>query len=138
VTGTWVHASQLRLDLLARLAPLANDVVITGADREQIGLMIFPSQSALDGETVNTAEHNGVLTHDRLFSELHRRLTEHAASCTGSSTRVARAIVLSEPASIAEGEITAKGNLNFRRVLTRRNALLNRLYNDNDPGVITL
>ena len=39
---------------------------------------------------------------------------------------------------MAEGEMTAKGNLNFRKVLTRRKTLLDRLYDDTDPAVTTL
>ena len=41
-TGTWVRASALRLDILACLAPLAADVIITGQDRADIDIMIFP------------------------------------------------------------------------------------------------
>jgi len=37
-----------------------------------------------------------------------------------------------------EGEMTAKGNLNVRKVLTRLGALLERLYNDTDPAVVTI
>ena len=59
-----------------------------------------------------------------------------ASKAAGSSMRVTRAIVMAEPPSMAEGEITAKGNLNFRKILTRRGALLDRLYDDADPAVI--
>ena len=38
------------------------------------------------------------------------------------------ALILSEPPSMADGEITAKGNLNFNRLQTRRAALVTRLY----------
>ena len=34
--------------------------------------------------------------------------------------------------------MTAKGNLNIRKVLARREALLERLYTDDDPAVVTL
>jgi feruloyl-CoA synthase len=44
--------------------------------------------------------------------------------------------VLGEPPSIADGEITAKGNLNFRKILSRRAKLLERLYNDSDRATI--
>ncbi len=46
--------------------------------------------------------------------------------------------MLSEPPSIADGEITAKGNLNFRRLLDRRAALLSRLYDNSDPATILM
>ncbi|RYH12205.1 feruloyl-CoA synthase [Tropicimonas sp. IMCC6043] len=136
LTGTWVRAAQLRLDLLAHLAPLAADLVITGADRDQIGVMVFPDRAELQREGFELHEDGGALTCTLLQSELHRRLAARAREISGSSTRVSRAIVLSEPPSMPEGEMTAKGNLNFRKVLTRRKDLLDRLYDDEDPAVV--
>ncbi len=135
LTGTWVRAAQLRLDILAHLAPLASDIVITGADRAQIGVMIFPDTAELQREGFELHEDTGALTCKLLQGEIHRRLAERAREVSGSSTLVSRAIVLCEPPSMPEGEMTAKGNLNFRKVLTRRKALLDRLYDDNDPAV---
>ena len=138
LTGTWVRAAQLRIDMLAALSPLAADLVVTGADRDQIGVMIFPNMAALKAGGFALEEDAGAYRCPLLLGEIHRRLAAHAATGASSSTRVARAIVLSEPASMPEGELTAKGNLNFRKVLTRRAALLTRLYADADPAVTTL
>ena len=44
---------------------------------------------------------------------------------------------MSEPPSMGDGEMTAKGNLNYRKILTGRKALLDRLYDDADPATIT-
>ncbi|MDK3017203.1 feruloyl-CoA synthase [Pseudodonghicola flavimaris] len=134
-SGTWVRAGQLRLDVLACLAPLAQDVVITGADRDEIGVMIFPNMAVLEGEGFDPADRDGAVTDPRLLSEIHRCLAERALSVSGSSSRIARAMVLSEPPSMPEGEMTAKGNLNFRKVLSRRADLLERLYAPEDPCV---
>ena len=138
LTGTWVRAAQLRIDMLACLAPLAADLVITGADKHQIGVMVFPDVTELKREGFDLTEDNGAYRCDLLQGEIHRRLVERAREISGSSTQISRAIVLSEPASMPEGEMTAKGNLNFRKVLTRRAALLDRLYDDADPATITL
>ncbi len=138
LTGTWVRAAQLRLDMLGCLAPLAADLVITGADRDQIGVMIFPNMAQLQAEGFGTGEQNGALNDKLLLGEIHRRLAERDREISGSANRIARAIVLSEPPSMADSEVTAKGNLNFRSVLTRRKALLDRLYDDADPAVTTL
>ena len=56
--------------------------------------------------------------------ECARRLTETARTAKG----MLRAMILSDPPSMAEGEVTAKGNLNFRKLLERRVALVERLY----------
>ena len=138
LSGTWVRAAQLRLDMLACLAPLASDLVITGADREDIGVMIFPNATELGAEGFCLEARDGALSDPRLLSEIHRRLAARDREVSGSSTRVARAIVLSDPPSMPEGEITAKGNLNFRKVLATRAALLERLHAEGDPCVTTL
>ncbi len=137
-SGTWVRAAQLKLDMLSRLAPLASDLVITGADRKQIGVMIFPNVAELVQEGFELEDMDGIYSCRLLQGELHRRLSERAREISGSSTLVSRAIVLSEPPSMPEGEMTAKGNLNIRKVLERRKALLDRLYDDNDPAVVKL
>ncbi len=138
LTGTWVRAAQLRMDMLACLSPLAADLVITGADRNQIGVMIFPDRAELEREGFDMADDDGAIRCKLLQGEIHRRLAERAREISGSSTRVSRAIVLSEPASMPEGEMTAKGNLNFRKILLRRKALLDRLYDDADPATVTI
>jgi len=138
LSGTWVRSAQLRMDMLACLAPLVADVVVTGADKDDIGLLIFPNMAQLKSVGVTGRQQDGLFISDELNSELLRRLTEHAQNARGSSTRVARALVMSEQPSIKDAEITAKGNLNFRQVLTRRADLLKLLYNGADPAVITL
>lgn len=137
-SGTWVRAAQLKLDMLSALAPLAADLVVTGADRTEIGVMIFPNMSALSRAGFQTSDESGAFQCDRLQREIHRRLTERARTVSGSSARVSRAIVLYEPPSAAEGEMTAKGNLNIRKVLTRRAPLLERLYSDDDPATVRI
>jgi feruloyl-CoA synthase len=138
LTGTWVRAAGLRIELLAALAPLAADLVITGQDRNEIGVMIFPDRDALSAAGFTLEENDGALTCPKLLAEIHHRLNARAGRVSGSSTRVTRAIVLAEPASLTEGEVTAKGNLNFRKVLTGRAALLARLYDDADSGIAKL
>ena len=125
----------MRLDLLVCLAPLVADLVVTGAGRGEIGLLIFPNLAALAKLGFSTEAAEGALAERALQDAIKTRLASHAKGAS-SSARVARAIVLNEPASMPAGEVTAKGNLNFRKVLTRRADMLARLYSDNDPAVI--
>ena len=46
----------------------------------------------------------------------------------GTSHRIARVLLLAEPPSIDENEITDKGYINQRRVLECRAAAVDRLY----------
>ena len=50
--------------------------------------------------------------------------------------RVARALVLAEPPSIDRGEITDKGSINQRAVLTHRAAAVESLYAGGDDVIV--
>jgi feruloyl-CoA synthase len=110
-------------------------VVTAKHEYEGIGVLIVPDREALAGAGFAVEEERGVLSCPLLRSEFKRRLASRAGQTSGSSSRVTRALVMSEPPSFAESEITAKGNLNFRKILTRRADLLERLYDDRDPSV---
>jgi len=137
-TGTWVRAAGLRMEALKLMDGIADDLVITGADRKEIGLLIFPNTAALKKAGFETDPVENALAGDHLKREIRRRLAERAGQGSGSASRIARALVLAEPPSMGEGEMTAKGNLNFRKVLTRRAEMLERLYDDADPATITI
>ncbi len=129
VTGTWVQASMMRLDLLPTLKGMAQDIVICGEGRDQIGLLMFVApQRGLNGE--------GAVTDPALMQEIEDVLTLLAATSIGSSKTIARALVMAEPPSVGDGEVTAKGSLNINTILKRRHDLLTRLYDDDDPAVI--
>jgi feruloyl-CoA synthase len=74
------------------------------------------------------------LTPDFIRSRLGAVL-ERLAHEPGSSTRVTRLLVLSEPPSIDANEITDKGYLNQRAVLERRATLVEKLYASPDKIV---
>jgi feruloyl-CoA synthase len=55
----------------------------------------------------------------------------------GSSRRIKRFVVMTEPPSIDAGEITDKGYVNQRYVIDRRDALVQALYAEPPgPGVV--
>ena len=116
-TGTWVSVGPLRAQLSAAGAPYVQDSVITGHDRDEVGALIFPNLQAckaLDGRALRA-----------FLEDLLGRL---AAQSTGSSTRLARALLLEIPPSIDSGEITDKGSINQRAVLRTRADLVEMLY----------
>ena len=136
LTGTWVRASALRLELLGALAPLAADVIITGHDRNDIGVLVVPNLEALSADGLNGIETDGLLAGEALFDAFASRLSIFNQKNSTSSTRIARAAFLAEPPSMADGEMTAKGNLNFARIMNRRATLLERLYDDDESCVL--
>jgi feruloyl-CoA synthase len=120
-SGTWVNVGALRLQLLDALAPYALDVAIAGADRDAIGILIYPSAHVAPPGAIVAA------------------LAAHNAAAPGSSTRVVRARMLRDAPDRAAGEITDKGSLNQRRALDHRAADVARLFADpTDPATIVL
>ncbi|MFY0617664.1 feruloyl-CoA synthase [Shimia sp.] len=132
LTGTWVQAGKLRLEALDALRGLVQDVMICGHDRDAIGLFVFPLPDQVHGD--NTSE--GAVIDPVLQSQIDTRLAEMAKASSGSAKRISRAIVLAEPPSLKDGEITDKGSLNPRKIMTRRADLLERLYDNEDPALI--
>ena len=130
-SGTWVNAGGLRGKVLSHFAPFVRDVVITGYDRDEVGLMIFADIDecrALCSELERTSSAAEVFGHPTVRRHFQELLESLAAGATGSSNRVTRAIVVQEPPSLDAGEITDKGSLNQRAVLDRRTETIDQLY----------
>ncbi len=138
MTGTWVQAANLRLEMLGLLAPYVADIIVTGQGRDQIGVLILPNRAAIDKAGMALDTDDGACICTTLADILRDRLRDKAAKATGSATRVTRALILSEPPDMGEGEVTAKGNINFAKLLARRSALVDRLYDDADLATIAI
>lgn len=142
MSGTWVHVGSLRVKALAALAPVAQDIVVTGHDREEIGFLVFPNLAAcraLCPGLVADAAPASVLADPRVIERTQVGMQALAAGGTGSSTYATRVLLMEEPPSIDAGEITDKAYINQRAVLARRANLVARVYsNPADSGVITL
>lgn len=130
-TGTWVSVGPLRAPFLAHFAPYAKDVVIAGADRDDIRVLVFPDLHAcrsLAPDLPPAASAADVVNHARVRRELRSLLGSLARTATGSSNRIVAAILLAELPSLDAGEITDKGSINQRAVLRCRAALVSDLY----------
>jgi feruloyl-CoA synthase len=124
-SGTWVSVGQLRLRVVSALAPLAQDVVITGHDRGEAGVLIFLSEAGRK------------MAPEALRDRVREALHALAAEGGGSSQAPSRALVLPDVPSMAAGEITDKGYINQRLTLQRRAAEVEALYAvPPDPRVI--
>ena len=130
-SGTWVSVGALRLRAVTALAPYASDVVIAGHDRDEIGLLIFPSPAmrATAGQVDVGHVGKAMAMHDDVRSRVAQALAQLAQDA-GSSQRAARAAILASPPSLEQGEITDKGYVNQRAVLTLRADDVARLYSD--------
>jgi feruloyl-CoA synthase len=124
-TGTFVSVGPLRAKIIALGDPCVQDAVIAGLNRNEVGILIFPRLDACRA----FGEEKTRAFFQHLVDELY-------ASGTGSATRVARAVVLAEPPSIDRGEVTDKGSINQRAVLTHRSAIVDAMYDAPGAEVI--
>jgi feruloyl-CoA synthase len=130
-TATWVRVGPLRLQCVAAGVPYVQDVVIAGEGRDDIAVLVFPNLAACRKlcpalpETATAGEIVGDPAVRAWFQALFDRLGREA---TGSSNRIARALLLEHPPALDRGEVTDKGSLNQRAVLEHRAALVEELY----------
>jgi len=140
-SGTWVSVGPLRARFVAACAPLVRDVVIAGINRDELSALVILD---LDGcRVINPALPAGDLAaaaHDPKVRQAFReRLAAFAATATGSSNRIARAMLIDTPLSIDRGEVTDKGSINQRAVLEHRAEWIEALYASPPPDrVITI
>jgi feruloyl-CoA synthase len=135
-TGTWVSVGPLRSRILAAARGYAQDVVIAAPDRPFAAALLVPNLAAcreLAGLSPD-APPRAVLAAPRVRSAFEDALDELAKDGGGSSTRVARALLLEEPPSFDARELTDKGSLNQKAVLRNRAALVEELYAEPPSG----
>jgi feruloyl-CoA synthase len=134
-TGTWVSVGPLRARILSHFAPFVRDVVITGHDRDELGMLIFADLPACALLCPGHADSDSAtfLAEAMVRAKFLELLESLAAQATGSSTRVTRAILLQDPPSLDAGEMTDKGSLNQRAVLERRKSAVEQLYAAEPP-----
>ncbi|MEZ5890545.1 MAG: feruloyl-CoA synthase [Xanthobacteraceae bacterium] len=130
-TGTWVNVGPLRAHIINSLAPFVRDVVLSGPDRDDLGVLVFPDVEAcrrLAPHLPANAPPDQLLSDAQVRAEFAFLLDTLAKQSTGSSNRVCRAILMHEQPSLDIGEITDKGSINQRMVLRHRAALVDDLH----------
>jgi len=131
-SGTWVSVGTLRVAGIAALAPFAQDIVVTGHGGDEVRFLVFPNIAACRAHTglSETASVNDVLGHDKIRTAIAQGLARLKQQSGNSSGHATRALLLVEPPSVDGGEITDKGYINQRAVLTRRAGAVERLNDD--------
>ena len=139
-SGTKVSAGKLRLDALDATRPLATDVVVVGADRNDVRILIFPDWElcAATAGLDRAAPLVQIASSKALRSSLQERLEQLAATATGSSNRIVAALLVESPPSHAAGELTEKGTVNSRTLQRNRPELLDILFDDRDERVLCI
>lgn len=129
-SGTWVNVGAMRATVLAAGTPYLHDVVFVGSDRDELGMLVFLSGAAnrLCPHLNSSATYRDIACDASVFAWLRQLLDQLAARAGGGSQRVARALILDEPPSVAAGEVTDKGTINQRAVIQARQADVELLY----------
>ncbi|MGE6696989.1 AMP-binding protein [Hyphomonas sp. NPDC076900] len=136
-SGTWVSVGTLRPDFVAACSPLIFDAVICGQDKDYATALVWPSP--VTAEQYAKAAGDPAKGFAALMADLARKAAAFNAGEPGTSRRIKRVLVMTEPPSIDAGEITDKGYVNQRLVISRRAALVQALYAEPPgPGVILL
>ncbi len=138
-SGTWVSAGTLRADVVAAASPLLQDAVVCGLDKPYVALLAWPNVAALTELAEGATTPDEMVRHPAVVAAVKEKIAAHNKEAGGSSGRIKRVHLMTEPPSIDGHEITDKGYINQRATLERRAALVDVLYADDpDDSVIVI
>ena len=130
-TGTFVSVGPLRGKIIAAGAPYIQDVVLTGLNMKEVGAMVFPTPAVRQlSDLPADASLHDVLDTPGVLAQFQKIVDELARNATGSANRIARLCLLADPPTIDRGEITDKGSINQRAVLSHRADTVAKLHSD--------
>jgi feruloyl-CoA synthase len=117
LTGSWVYGGQIRDAVLEQLDGDVSEIVLCGENREYLTVMAWP-KSPDDGT---------------LIARITEKLKLYNTRGAGVSVAIRRVVLLTSPPNPVGGEVSDKGTINRRAVLTNRADILEQLYAA-DPG----
>jgi feruloyl-CoA synthase len=133
-TGTWVAVGPLRARFIDHFAPFVQDVVIAGLNRDYLTALVFPDTAACRKHLGKPdAGFADIAASREIRIEMERLLHDFAQKGTGSSNRIERIVILDRGPDIDKSEMTDKGSINQRAVLTNREEIVELLYADEAP-----
>ena len=129
-TGTWVNVGRIRTEALSAAGGLLKAAVVTGHDRDAVGLLAWLDVVEARCVVATDGEPADLIRDPQVHAVLQARLNEYNQNAGGSSRRIARVMLLPNPPSLDAGEITDKGYVNAAAVLRHRDDLVGRLYQE--------
>lgn len=117
LTGSWVYGGQVRDAVLEQLDGDVSEIVLCGENREYLAVMAWPK----------------VPDDGTLLARITEKLKTYNRRGAGSSVGIRRVVLLTSPPNPVGGEVSDKGTINRRAVLTNRADILEQLYAV-DPG----
>jgi feruloyl-CoA synthase len=133
-SGTFVHVGPLRVASIAAASPVMQDALVAGQDKPYVALLgwinLEASRHVADKPQATVAD---LVKDPAVIACVRDGLRAHNAKATGSSMRIERVLLMTEPPSIDGHELTDKGYINQRASLERRAALVQAVYAE-PPG----
>lgn len=130
-TGTFVSVGPLRAKINGMGAPYVQDAVITGLNMNEVGAMLVTTPAIRQLAALpESASMDDVASSPPVKAWLQDLVNRLAQTATGSANHINRAVILTQPPSLDKGEITDKGSLNQRNMLSHRSALVQALHAD--------
>jgi feruloyl-CoA synthase len=129
-SGTWVSTGTLRAQAVAAASPLIQDCVVCGQDKEFVALLAWPNMAAAR-EICGDKRHETpeeILSSPKVVAFVKGKFAAFNAASGGTSGKVKRVLLMTEPPSVDGHEITDKGYVNQRATLERRKILVDLLY----------
>lgn len=129
--GTWVSTGSLRLSLIDALDPIVRDIVIAGHDKDDVGLLILPTEAAfnqLEGRKDTISGDGEAIIDGDFLEQISRKLERYNSENRAPSRRAGRVLVMAKPLSVDKNEITDKQYINQSAVLSNRAGLVQQLY----------
>jgi feruloyl-CoA synthase len=137
-TGTFVRVGAVRTALLSSV-PVLSDAVIAGENRGYVTALAWLNPAEARGLLGRDPEPaaGDLVTDPQLLGLVADALARHNES-HGSASSVGRLLIMARPASLDAGEVTDKGYVNQRKVLTGRARLVDLLYADPAPEGVAI
>lgn len=134
-SGTWVSVGTLRAQAVGAASPLLQDCVVCGQDKPFVGLLAWPVIAAAK-EIAGDSSLSGpeaIVAAPKVRAFVQKAFAAHNKQSGGSSGRIKRVILMTEPPSVDGHEITDKGYVNQRATMERRADLVAKLYQNPPP-----
>jgi feruloyl-CoA synthase len=112
LTGSWVYGGQVRDAVLEHLDGDVSEIVLCGENREYLVVMAWPK----------------VPDDSTLLTRIVEKLKRYNEAGAGASVAIRRVVLLTSPPNPVAGEVSEKGTINRRAVLTNRADILEQLY----------
>jgi feruloyl-CoA synthase len=128
-SGTWVLGSAIHDAVIDAAAPLIAEASVVGPNRESVAVLAWLDEGECRARD-EAFEPNRPLRSESIAGGLRSAIDRYNRQNPGSSRRIARLMLMTEPLSGDAGELSDKGSVNHRAVRERRAAAIERLYAD--------